>query len=244
MTAEEPAKGTVFLVHGLGRTRWSMIPAAMFLERSGFAVRNIGYPSRRMRVERLAEAYLAPELEKAGDGAPVHFVTHSMGGILVRELLQHRDLPPGGRVVMMAPPNQGSELVDRLREFPIFRWRNGPAGAQLGIGPDSLPNRLMPVDAAIGVIAGNRCLNPLFGHWIDGPCDGKVSVSRARLGEMADFLVLPVSHTFMMLDRRVLFQTRHFLRHGRFRRQAPRPRMGNPPSSRATFKWRHLPEKD
>lgn len=211
---------TVFLLHGLGRTRWSMAPVAVFLRRSGFPVRNLGYPSRKMTVERLVETWVAPELDRLDVRSPIHFVTHSMGGILVRQLLQQRDLPPGSRVVMMAPPNQGSELVDRLREFRVFRWRNGPAGAQLGTGPESLPNRLKPVNVAIGVIAGNRCLNPLFGHWIDGPCDGKVSVARARVAEMDDFRVLPVSHTFMMLDRRVLAEIRHFLGQGRFRRSS------------------------
>lgn len=206
------------LLHGLGRTRLSMTPVGIFLRRHGFRVSNLGYPSRKYSVESLAAQQIGPRLEELLTDRPLHFVTHSMGGILLRRFLQGRDLPPGSRIVMLAPPNRGSELVDRLQRLALFRWRNGPAGAELGTGPGALPNRLGPIRAEVGVIAGNRCLNPVFGRIISGPSDGKVSVARAKLQEMTDFLVLPVSHTFAMLDRRVLGQILHFLRHGRFDR--------------------------
>jgi hypothetical protein len=208
------------LLHGLGRTWLSMTPVEAFLRRNGFRVTNLGYPSRKFSVESLVAGRIGPRLDGLPADRPLHFVTHSMGGILLRRFLQDRDLPPGSRIVMLAPPNRGSELVDRMQDLALFRWRNGPAGLQLGAGPDSLPNRLGPIRAEVGVIAGNRCLNPIFGRMIPGPSDGKVSVERAKLPEMTDFLVLPVSHTFAMLDRRVLAQILHFLRHGRFDRPA------------------------
>ncbi|MFP4309044.1 MAG: esterase/lipase family protein [Desulfococcaceae bacterium] len=210
----------VVLLHGLGRTWLSMTPVHAYLCHHGFRVANLGYPSRKFSVESLVARRIGPRLEELLSDRPLHFVTHSMGGILLRRFLQDRDLPPGSRVVMLAPPNRGSELVDRLQRLALFRWWNGPAGLQLGAGPDSLPNRLGPIRAEVGVISGNRCLNPIFGRIIPGPSDGKVSVERARLPEMTDFLVLPVSHTFAMFRRPVLAQVLHFLRHGRFDRSS------------------------
>lgn len=210
----------VALLHGLGRTWLSMTPVEAYLRHHGFQVVNLGYPSRKASVEALVADHLAPRLEPLLSDRPLHFVTHSMGGILLRVFLQERDPRPGSRAVMLAPPNRGSELVDRLQSLSPFRWRNGPAGRQLGTDPESLPNRLGPIRAEVGVIAGDRCLNPWFGRIIPGPSDGKVSVERSRLPEMSDFIVLPVSHTFAMLRRPVLAQTLHFLRHGRFDRPA------------------------
>jgi triacylglycerol lipase len=196
-----------------------MRPLAAYLERQGYAVANVGYPSLREPIEMLARSAIPPAvaaLRREGVSA-IHFVTHSMGGILLRAFLAAESLPDLGRVVMLSPPNQGSELVDSLRRFAWFRLVFGPAGCQLGTGAGELPARLGPADFSLGIITGDR---PAIGlaHFFPGPSDGKVSVERAQLAGMTDFLVLPCGHSFLMRHRPVQEQVGCFLATGRFGR--------------------------
>jgi len=204
----------VVLLHGLGRTRRSMARAAAHLREAGFDARPIGYPSRRLPIETLAR-HVAARLPRDGAG-PLHFLTHSMGGIVLRQLLRVERPPDLGRVVMLAPPNHGSGLARRLGRNPLFRLALGPAGTQLTDGPDGLPARLGPADYELGVIVGNR---PFFLMRLlsRGEGDGKVTLDEARLEGMRDFRVVPCGHTFIMNDRRALDQAVAFLRSGRFR---------------------------
>jgi len=208
----------VILLHGLGRTAMSMTALAHELETRGYRVTNLAYPSTDFPIETLTRDYLAPAAERCRDaGCPsLHMVSHSLGGILIRQFLQTHRLPAGSRIVMLSPPNQGSELADHLQSYRFYHWVTGPAGQQLGTAVDSVPQKLAPVDATIGVITGSESWNPFYSYLIPGPDDGKVAVDRARLAEMSDFLVVPASHTFIMDDDEVVAQTLHFLQYGRF----------------------------
>jgi pimeloyl-ACP methyl ester carboxylesterase len=212
--------GCVILLHGLGRTAFSMTAIENELEQYGYRVWNETYPSRQDSIETLAPAAINPGLShcRDQDAARVHFVTHSMGGILVRHYLQQQDIAELGRIVMLSPPNQGSEIVDLLREYYLYQAVMGPAAQQLGTGDDSLPKSLPPIRGEIGIITGDRSADVLFSDLIPGEDDGKVSVESARLEEMVDFLVVDEGHTFIMHDKDVISQVLHFLEHGRFRR--------------------------
>jgi len=176
-----------------------------------------------MPLEEVAASWLPVQLRRGGvaEGASVHFVTHSMGGILLR--LYRREHPEAriGRAVMIAPPNAGSEIVEHLARFPPLHWIWSRNGVRLGTGPDALPQRLGPWPAgadALGILAGDRSFNPLFSSWIGAPNDGKVAVARTRLEGMSDFLVLPHSHTWLQWRGDAVAQVTAFLRDGRFQR--------------------------
>ena len=185
---------------------------------AGFRVINIDYPSSKYPIEYLAE-YVRNEVHRRYiDEERIHFVAHSLGGIVLRYYLKENQLHNLGRVVMLSPPNQGSELVDNLRDNILFKIVTGPSGQQLGTDSSSVPITLGPVDFELGIIAGNRSLNPIFSHLIPGEDDGRMSVERSKVEGMADFLIVPQVHPFIMNSPEVIEQTVYFLEHGRFLR--------------------------
>lgn len=197
------------------------------LRECGYRVDNVDYPSRRHGVPELAELAVGSALARcrAQSFRRLHFVTHSLGGVLVRQYLKSHRIANLGRVVMLAPPNQGSEVVDRFGRLPGFRFINGPAGLQLGTQGDSVPLQLGAVDYPVGVIAGTRSINPILSTALPSPDDGKVSVERARVEGMRDFLCVPVAHPFIMRNAAVIDEVLHFLAHGNFTHAARRSKV-------------------
>lgn len=216
--ASGSGKDCVVLLHGLARTAASMNRMAAALQGQGYHVINIDYPSREKPIKELADNAVQEGVARCLETRPVriHFVTHSLGGILVRVYLRDRKIEGLGRVVMLAPPNQGSRVVDEFSQVPGFDLLNGPAGSQLGTGADSVPQRLGTANFEVGIIAGDRSVNPILSSAFDEPNDGKVAVEDARLSGMKDFLVVHHSHPFIMQSDEVIDQVISFLENGSF----------------------------
>lgn len=218
-SAAVSASECVILMHGMLRSSSSMENMAEAVEAAGYTAVNLDYPSRDHTIEVLAPMAIEQGLElceAAGATAKTHFITHSLGGILVRKYLKDKEIENLGRVVMLGPPNQGSQAVDELGDVPGFDWLNGPAGKQLGQGPDSVPLSLGPATFEVGVIAGNRTVDPITSAVLDDPDDGKVSVKDTKLEGMTDFIVVEHSHAFMMMMETPIELTLRFLETGSF----------------------------
>ena len=238
------AQDCVILLHGLAKSDRDMAKLATRLTNEGYVTVNFDYPSRSASIEELAINVIDTAIdqcvaEKSSQIKPpqsktvktknwqVHFVTHSMGGILVRYYLSTKALaikglaeqlqPKLGRVVMLGPPNNGSEAVDSYIDFPGFRQIAGPAGLQLGTGQMSIANKLGRANFELGVIAGTRSLNLMLSTMLPGQDDGKVTVASTKVDGMKDHLTLPVTHPFMMKNKKVIEQVVYFLKHGQFK---------------------------
>ena len=210
---------SVILLHGLARSERSMQKLEKALTKQGYCVQNISYESTRNNVARLADQAITPALAACPGEGKLHFVTHSLGGILVRQYLRNHQIDNLGRVVMLGPPNKGSEVIDKLRDFPGFYFFHGDAGLELGTGATSVPNKLGSADFDLGIIAGTRSVNLFLSGMIPGVDDGKVSVENTKLEGMRDHLEMEVTHTFMMRNDKVIDQVVHYLQTGKFKRE-------------------------
>jgi hypothetical protein len=188
---------------------------AQRLTDEGYRVLNIDYPSRAYSIEELAEQTITEALAQC-EGLPVSFVTHSMGGILVRQFLRNHSIENLNKVVMLGPPNKGTEIVDKLSHLPGFSFVNGEAGAQLGTGALSLPNQLGKANFDVGIIAGTQSINLLLSSLIPDTDDGKVSVESTKVDGMNDHIEMATTHVFMMRNDAVIKQVICYLKQGKF----------------------------
>ncbi len=209
----------VVLLHGLGRSKKAMLLLEYRLIKAGFEVHNIGYPSREEGPDALLQL-VGEQVEACctGDGRVVHFVAHSLGGLIVRAYLDQRPSLRLGRAVLLGTPNQGSRLVDRFGDLQLFELLAGPTAKVLGTDASSFPRQIGLPYYPIGIIAGSRTLNPLSDKLLAGESDGAVALENTKLEGMTDFLIVDTGHTFMRYSAEVAAEVIHFLQHGRFSR--------------------------
>ena len=216
--SENKSVNCVVLLHGLARTSGSMNKLSIALNAAGWSTANVDYPSREFAIAELAPAAVGQGVaacESLG-ATRIDAVTHSLGGILMRQYLSNESIENFGRLVMLGPPNHGSEVVDNLAGVPGFAQFNGPAGLELGTGADSVPNTLGAVEVDVAIIAGTTSINLMLSNFLPNPDDGKVSVASARLDGMCAMLTIPVSHPFLMKDELAIDNVMAYLTGGTF----------------------------
>lgn len=215
-SAMATASECVILLHGLTRSAASMNKMEAALQKQNYKVVNQDYASTKHSVAVLAQQVIPTALSACEGSESVHFVTHSLGGILVRYYIKHNTIENLGRVVMLGPPNQGSEVVDKLGGWKLFQWFNGPAGGELGTAVTDMPKSLGGVDFELGIIAGRQSINLILSRILPGIDDGKVTIASTKLDGMTDHRVMAATHPFIMKNKKVIKQTLFFLKHGFF----------------------------
>lgn len=222
-TAQAAAKDTVVLLHGIGHSRWNMYWVERALRKEGHEVVNLTYPSLKHDITTLSkwvDERLAKEKVWESPGQ-VHFVTHSMGGLVTLYYLeQYKAGIPAeklGRVVMLAPPSKGSEVADLLKNFPPYKWSFGPAGQELATDVRS-KNTMKPY-YELGIIAGSKKWPYIVANFvIPGEHDGRVAVEKTKMDGMKDHIVLPATHSFISWKPEVHKQIIAFIGKGEFDR--------------------------
>jgi pimeloyl-ACP methyl ester carboxylesterase len=212
-------QGGVLLLHGHGRFGASMVLLARAARKAGFITFSPSYPYRRPLTDIVER--LVPQVRdfETRIGGPLHIITHSLGGLVARALIAKHRPQRLGRVVMLAPPNAGSELADLLFRLRLNSVVLGGSGAHLRTNRTELDHAILgSIDYPAGVIAGDRPLLPLPFKLLPRPHDGKVSLAATRVKGVTDHLRLPVTHTLMVYDSRVIVAALSFLNDGAFAR--------------------------
>ena len=202
----------VILLHGLWRSLWAMDPMAKHLNQQGYHTINIPYPSFRKTIDELVD-FVHEAVQLYAGNRRVHFVTHSLGGIIARNLLPAIPPEQTGRVVMLAPPNQGSEIIDWIEHCPPLRATLGPAGKELGTNQIDAPP--IPNHTDTAVVMGKRSSIPFFRTFLDTENDGIVSVQKGKVDGMNEFHIINSDHTFIVTEPEVMQLTSAYLRDGR-----------------------------
>lgn len=195
----------VIMIHGLGASAAQFRPIEEALEEQGFDVIRCEYPSTRYGIRELSGELFSRIVNVLGEGdQKIHFVTHSMGSLLLRVHLEENEFENLGRVVMIAPPNQGSEIIDYYRDNSFFARFSGPAVLEMGTSQDDLPRSLGPVDFSPVIIAGTRSGNRHYSRIIPGVDDGRVSVNSCAVEGMEKLIKVDSTHEEMLYDERVI----------------------------------------
>ncbi len=209
----------VVILHGITRSSKLMDKLARQVASHGHAVFNENYPSTSAPIKQLAEGlYLRIKPLCENLNKKLHFIAHSMGALITRYIIATYQPVNLGRVVFLAPPNQGSQLVDKLKWLWLFRKFCGPAGSEMGHGNDSFINSLPPkINFELGIIAGDRSIDPFYSWFLlSGKDDGKLTIEETKLDGMKEHIVIHANHTYMPQNQEAIDLTIRFIQHGSF----------------------------
>jgi triacylglycerol lipase len=216
-----PAKNDEYVVilHGIARSKDHMADLAEFLQQNGYHTVNINYPSTKYPLKKLSQIIQKEITSQVPPKSTVNFVGYSMGGLLIRIILQDAQYENLGKAVQLAPPNNGSEVADFIKNNWLYQKIYGPAGQQLTTDQKRINHLLNgKITYPLGVIAGNFSIDPISSAIIPGDDDGKVSIASTKIDGMQDHIIIKSSHTFFPSNKNVQKQVLHFLKFGKFKK--------------------------
>jgi hypothetical protein len=211
-------KEIIVLLHGLGRSNTSMWLLASRLEDAGYYVRRVEYDSLHQVPDEILQD-IGSQINHCckAHAQSVHFVGHSLGGLMVRAYLQDNQIDELGRVVLLGTPNQGTDAADHFSDGWLMKVL-GPTAQALGTDRNSFPKSLKAPHYPVGIIAGER-KGEFNDPVIPGKDDGLVSVEATKIDAMTDFILIETGHSMMRYDREVADQTIEFIKNGAFKRE-------------------------
>lgn len=214
------ASECVVLLHGFGRSSFSLGRINSNLQEHGYKTLPIDYPSRRFHVFQLVEQFIMPKINKEiSSCSKIHFVGYSMGGIMVRYIIANHRPKNLGRVVYIATPHTGVEVVNNLGKYIWFKTIFGPAVQDLAVGTEFLKKLPPAADYESGVISGNFSVNPFTSLFlISGDDDGTISVESTKINGMKDHIILNSTHNMLLYNQEVIEEVEYFIRNGEFRK--------------------------
>jgi pimeloyl-ACP methyl ester carboxylesterase len=207
----------VILLHGIARSSNHMKPIEKYLTAKNYDVININYPSTDHKIEDLIDIIYKILDQNITESKKINFIGYSMGGLVTRALI-HKYRPKNlNKVILLAPPNRGSEVADFFKNNFLYKKIYGKSGQELTTKDNkNLEKILGIVDYPLGIIAGNFTIDPISSYLIPGDDDGKVSIKSTKIDNMTDHIVISVSHTFFPSNKNVHKQILYFLEYGSF----------------------------
>lgn len=214
---EMETKEKVILIHGFARNNMSMWKLASSIEKAGYEVERVGYKSLRKNIDEIKKIVFK-QFDKNIDSKyeKVHFVGHSLGGLLIRSYLGNHNVKNLGNVVLIGSPSHGTEAVDYYKDKKWFKL-TGPIAVELGTNGSKFLESLTQPYYNLGVIAGNKEIK-LFEHVLKGQDDGLVRVESTKIKGMSDFIIIKANHAGMRFNKNVAHQTISFLKNGKFKK--------------------------
>ncbi len=221
-------KNRIILIHGLHQAPFIMRPMAKRLQAQGFDTHQYGYRSMRDGIKTNSERLNTWLRNNHNPSEPIDLLGHSLGGLLIRDFVAHYPEWQIGRCVTLGTPHNGSVSGDYIwRLLPAIVGKSYEQALDGTVAP-------LPKDIELGVIAGNKAqglgqpilsyhnrqlrkadssiTNELLAH------DGTVYVKETKLARAADHLIMPVTHTGMLVNKDVAEQAIYYLQHGHFKR--------------------------
>lgn len=206
----------IILIHGIFRTNSCMKKIARLFENKNYKTLNIEFPSTKYDILSLAKIIHQEVKEFAQQVTKIHFIGHSIGGLIIRTYLNIYSLENLGRVVMLGTPNNGSEIADFLKDFYLYKKLYGPAGQQLITDQSKFKNIFGSINYELGVIAGISSFHFIANKIIGKESDGRVSVISTKVEGMKDHITIKSTHVGLTSNKEAWQFTKNFIETGNF----------------------------